>query len=125
MKIPIEQMAVLLVEDNRDDEELALWSLRKTGITAVTVARDGSAALTVLADPDLSLPDLALLDLRLPKVDGVEVLRQWREATRSKDLKVIVLTSSEDPRDKKACEAMGITAFLTKPLSEKNLLPYL
>ncbi len=118
-------MAVLLVEDNCDDEELALWSLKKAGITAVSVARDGSAALTALADPDLSLPDLVLLDLRLPKVDGVEVLRQLRAAPRSKDLKVIVLTSSEDPRDKTACEAMGIAAYLTKPLSEKILLQYL
>lgn len=125
MKTAIEQLTVLLVEDNCDDEELALWALKKTGITAVSIARDGSAALAALADQDQPVPDLILLDLRLPKVDGVEVLRQLRAAPRSKDIKVIVLTSSEDPRDKAACEAMGIAAFLTKPLSEKMLLPYL
>lgn len=122
---------VLLVEDNRDDEELALWSLGKAGLTHVTVAHDGLEALTLLlgsspsAGEEPLLPDILLLDLRLPKIDGLEVLKQLRGNERTKMLKVFALTSSEDPQDKKICSDLGVIAFFSKPLEGEKLLPYL
>ncbi len=122
---------VLLVEDNRDDEELALWSLGKAGLTHVTVARDGLEALTLLlgsspfAGGEPLLPDILLLDLRLPKIDGLEVLKQLRGNDRTKMLKVFALTSSEDPQDKKICSDLGVIAFFSKPLEGEQLLSYL
>lgn len=122
---------VLLVEDNRDDEELALWSLGKAGLTHVTVAHDGLEALTLLfgsspsAGEEPLLPDILLLDLRLPKIDGLEVLKQLRGNERTKMLKVFALTSSEDPQDKKICTDLGVSAFFSKPLQGEKLLPYL
>ncbi|TWJ18254.1 response regulator [Geobacter argillaceus] len=122
---------VLLVEDNRDDEELALWSLGKAGLTHVTVAHDGLEALTLLfgsppsAGQEPFLPDILLLDLRLPKIDGLEVLKQLRSNERTKMLKVFALSSSEDPQDKKICSDLGVIAFLSKPLEREKLLPYL
>lgn len=127
MDSPLQQMTVLLVEDNCDDEELALWALRKVGITRVTVVRDGAEALNaLLLDTATSpLPELVLLDLRLPKIDGIDVLKQLRTAERTKNLRVITLSSSEDPRDTSACRELGVVAFLSKPLNEKILLSYL
>jgi CheY-like chemotaxis protein len=122
---------VLLVEDNRDDEELALWSLGKIGVTHVAVAHDGLEALTLLfgsspsAGQEPFLPDILLLDLRRPKIDGLEVLKQLRSNERTKTLKVFALTSSEDPQDKKICSALGVIAFFSKPLEGNKLLPYL
>ncbi len=119
-------MTVLLVEDNRDDEELALWSLKKAGLTKVTVVHDGVEALTMLCGrPEISLPDILLLDLRLPKIDGLEVLRQLRGNERTKGLKVFALTSSEDPQDKKVCSELGVIAFFSKPLDGARLMKYL
>ena len=121
---------VLLVEDNSDDEELALWSLRKAGFSRVTVAHDGLEALTLLfgsspsAGQETSLPDILLLDLRLPKIDGLEVLKQLRSNERTKTLKVFALSSSEDPQDKKICTDLGVIAFFSKPLEGEKLLPY-
>jgi CheY-like chemotaxis protein len=118
---------VLLVEDNQDDEELAKWALNKAGIHQVTVVRNGAEAVKALLDEatDSILPNLVLLDLRLPKIDGIDVLYQLRAHERTRDLRVIALSSSEDPHDKAVCRELGVLAFLTKPLNEKILLSYL
>lgn len=107
---------VMLVEDNRDDEELALHALRRAGVLRVEVARDGDQALTRLLSEG-PLPGLVLLDLRLPKVDGIEVLRTVRSGERTRELTVVVLSSSEDPRDLSACEDLGVVSVVPKPLS--------
>ncbi len=77
---------VLLVEDNADDEEIAVWTLRRCGVTRITVARDGAAALAMLhgsppGEPPFA-PDLVFLDLRLPKIDGIDVLAKIRADPR-------------------------------------------
>jgi len=116
--------SVLLIEDNSDDEWFALWALKKIGITNITVARDGSEALILLHGDErqdimtMVLPAIILLDLRLPKIDGLEVLRRIRSDERTKNCKVVVLTSSEDPHDKETCAALGVSAFMSKPLNE-------
>ena len=114
---------ILLVEDNADDAELTTWALAQVGLRDVAVAWDGAQALASLqAGP---LPDLVLLDLKLPLVDGLEVLARMRSDPALKGIKVVVLTSSENPLDKAACRALGVTAYLGKPLSGKALLEHL
>lgn len=108
--------SVLLVEDNSDDEYLATRTLRKAGISAIRVARDGQEALALLLAPDLPLPDLLLLDLRLPKIDGLEVMAALRGNERTRDLPIMILSSSEDPHDREACQRLGVRRFLSKPL---------
>ena len=113
-------LRVLLVEDNADDVELTLWALGEIGLTSVEVAWDGAEALRMLqAGP---VPDLVLLDLRLPLVDGLEVLARLRSDQELKAIKVVVLTSSENPLDKAACQSLGVTAYLGKPLDGSALL---
>lgn len=77
---------ILLVEDNRDDEELTLMAFEQSGFNSrVEVVRDGAEALDYLfgtgqySDRDLrKQPSVILLDLKLPKIDGLEVLRRLR-----------------------------------------------
>lgn len=110
---------ILLVEDNGDDEFLTLRALDKAALHDVDVAHDGIEAIEMLLGEKsgaLPLPDLVILDLRLPMVDGVEVLENIRNDFRTRDLPVIILTSSEDIRDKEACFRLGIAAFISKPL---------
>jgi CheY-like chemotaxis protein len=111
---------VLLVEDNADDVELTLWALSEVGLKDVTVAWDGAQALTLLREG--LAPGLVLLDLRLPLVDGLEVLSRLRCCPEFKAIKVVVLTSSEDPLDRASCQALGVTAYLGKPLDGKALV---
>jgi two-component system response regulator len=108
--------SVLLIEDNCDDEYLALRTLRKAGIVAISVARDGREALEILLGAGQSLPGFVLLDLRLPVVDGLEVLAILRGHEQTRALRVLILSSSEDPRDRDACSRLGVVAFLGKPL---------
>src|SRR6185503_19713127 len=89
---------ILLVEDDRDDEELTLRALRKSNIrNEVIIARDGEQALEILfggngfAEHEAdSLPAVVLLDLKLPKVNGIEVLRRIRNDARTRRLPVVV-----------------------------------
>ena len=124
----MKNMTVMLVEDNKDDEELAVWVLRKIGIENITVARNGLEANTMLHGDESSgvdpvcRPDMILLDLRLPKIDGLDVLRSIRSDGRTKDIMVYALTSSDDPYDKEVCKELGVPAFFAKPLTEKAAL---
>jgi len=115
---------ILLVEDNRDDEALAVRALKKTGVpTDIIIVRDGQEALDYLfsnerlANPDHpDLPKLVLLDLKLPKIDGVTVLAKLRENLHTKYLPVVILTSSREERDLIRCYDAGANSYIRKPL---------
>jgi two-component system response regulator len=113
--------AILLVEDNLDDQALTLRALRKNNIlNAVTMAHDGAEALDYLfADGSTaaSRPGLILLDLNLPKVDGLEVLRRIRADERTKIIPVVVLTSSKEQEDVLAGYRGGANGYVRKPVN--------
>jgi len=112
--------AILLVEDNPDDEALTLRALRKNNIlNAVTVARDGAEALDYLfaEGPGGVTPSLILLDLNLPKVSGLEVLRRIRADERTRLIPVVVLTSSREQEDVIAGYRRGANSYVRKPVN--------
>ena len=97
---------ILLVEDNPNDEMLALHAFRKQKIANhVHVVRDGAEALDFIfctgayADRNVENPKVILLDLKLPLVDGIAVLRAIRSDPRTRLVPVVVLTSSAEDRD--------------------------
>lgn len=121
----MDNFAVLLIEDNPDDEFLTRWVLSKCGIGRLTVAHDGREAIHLLLGSGTvapPVPDLVILDLRLPKIGGIEVLRRIRDDARLAALPVMVLTSSEDPGDKQVCSRLGIVSFIAKPLHADDLM---
>lgn len=115
---------ILLVEDNADDEALALRALRMNHIlNEVVVARDGAEALDYLfgtgayAGRDLSLaPQLVLLDLKLPKVGGLEVLKRIRAEERTRLQPVVILTSSTEEQDLVGGYGLGANSYIRKPV---------
>ena len=108
--------SVMLVEDNIDDAFLTKRTLRKAGIDAVRVASDGQEALDMLYTSGEPLPELLILDLRLPKINGLKLFTEIRRNKRTMALPVLILTSSEDPKDRETCLKLGAIAFLSKPL---------
>ncbi len=116
--------AILLVEDNPDDELLTLRALKKQNITnEVVVARDGEEALDYLlgsgpyAGRDLSvMPQLILLDLKLPKLDGLEVLRRIRADERTRLVPVVILTTSREQQDLVQGYGLGTNSYVRKPV---------
>ena len=115
---------ILLVEDNSDDEDLTIRSLRKSNISnKIIVAHDGAEALDYLFGKgtydgrDLKeLPALVLLDLKLPKIDGLEVLRQIRQNEITRYLPVVVLTSSNEEQDIMQSYVRGVNSYVRKPV---------
>lgn len=115
---------VLLVEDNPDDEELTLLSLRKNKLPhEIVVARDGVEAVDFLfgtgryAGRDVSrMPAVILLDLKLPKMDGLGVLKRVRADERTRHVPVVVLTSSSQDSDVMACYSLGANSYVRKPV---------
>ena len=118
------QKIILLVEDNPDDELLAVRALRKNNIgNEIVIARDGVEAMDYLfgtgqySGRDLSeMPQIILLDLKLPKIDGLEVLRRIRSDDRTKLLPVAVLTSSREEKDLVDSYSLGANSYIRKPV---------
>ena len=116
---------ILLVEDNPDDEELTIRSLRKANmVNEIVVARDGREALDYMfcegqfsgRDP-LIMPAMVLLDLKLPKLSGLEVLRQIKANSRTKIVPVVVLTSSSEDEDMLNSYQSGANSYVRKPVA--------
>ncbi|MBL8950654.1 MAG: response regulator [Myxococcaceae bacterium] len=109
--------SILLVEDNPDDELLAVRAMKKNNLdTGLIVARNGEEALELLLGSAQPLPQLVLLDLNLPKVNGLEVLERLRASERTKALPVVVLTSSREDHDIIRSYALGANAYVRKPI---------
>lgn len=115
---------ILLVEDNRDDEDLALRALKTNNVGAsVVVARDGVEALDWLfcrnahaARDPLDAPAVVLLDLKLPRLDGLEVLKCIRATTVTRHVPVVVLTTSKEDSDLLASYSLGANSYIRKPV---------
>lgn len=120
----IRNKTILLVEDNPDDEELTLRALAKNRVASkVIVVRDGVEALDYLfgtgsfAGRDTSiLPELIMLDLKLPKLSGLEVLRRVREHERTRFVPVVVLTTSDEERDRLQSYIYHANSYIRKPV---------
>lgn len=118
------EIDILLVEDNKDDIELTLHSLRHERLAnRIHVARDGVEALDFLfcrgefADRSIDhQPRLVLLDLKLPKLDGLEVLKQIKEDARTRTIPVVILTSSKEERDLVSSYKLGVNSYIQKPV---------
>jgi two-component system response regulator len=117
---------ILMVEDNPDDEELIRMALDKGKITnEIVVARDGQEALDRLFGGAGSvkklrpLPTVVLLDLHLPKVDGLEVLKRIRSQEETRLLPVVILTSSDEEKDRVRGYGLGANSYVCKPVDFK------
>lgn len=120
----VENKAILLVEDNPDDQALLLRAMKKNHIAnEIVIANDGVEALDYLfargkfEGRDVNvLPELVLLDLKLPKIGGFEVLQQLRADERTKYVPVVVLTSSVEDADMIRSYDLGANSFVQKPV---------
>ena len=124
----VRERAILLVEDNPDDELLMLQALAKNGMAGeVVVARDGVEALDYLfspgrADQPDAMPRLILLDLKLPRLNGFEVLERVRADERTRLLPVVILTSSRERRDVLEGYGLGANSYVRKPVDFERFL---
>lgn len=113
---------VLVVEDNADDRELLLRQLKKAGMAEhVKFISDGKEALRFLTIPEPATIGEQLiaifLDLDLPSLTGLDLLRAVRQQDRLATTPVIVMTSSNNPRDLEECRRLDVVNYVSKPVT--------
>jgi CheY-like chemotaxis protein len=108
-----------VVDDNPDHRFLTKRALTPLRVD-VLMASGGEEALACVGAPDAGArPELVLLDVKMPGMDGFEVLRRLREERATRDLPVILFTSSENAVDVERARALGADGFVTKPLDAR------
>jgi CheY-like chemotaxis protein len=116
------QTAVLIAEDDEGHAVLIQRNLRRAGIdNPLMVFPDGKATLDYLFQRGQprrvpGTPYVLLLDIRMPNVDGIEVLRQVKSDPELKKLPVIMVTTTDDPREIDRCHELGCSTYITKPV---------
>jgi two-component system, response regulator len=119
---------ILLVEDNPSDAKLTIRALQKNHLcNSISHVSDGQEAIDFIfaqgkySDRNIeNRPKIVLLDLKMPKVDGLEVLRAIKTDERTKNIPVIVMTSSKEDIDIKLAYDYGVNSYVVKPVGFEN-----
>ena len=121
------QIEILLVEDNQDDEELAMLAFKKNNLSdKIKIVRDGDEALEYLFgsvdgnDLISNLLKFILLDLCLPRIDGFEVLKKIKSHPIAKKIPVVVFSSSNHDRDIMESYRLDVDGYIPKPMDIKQ-----
>ncbi|MCK4561021.1 MAG: response regulator [Calditrichia bacterium] len=124
------EFEIVIVEDNPNDAELMVRSLRENRLAnSLIVLEDGEQALDFIfcrgqytgRDPSGS-PKVIFLDLKLPKVDGLEVLKQVKTDDRTRKIPVIIVTSSKEDPDIATAYDLGANSYVVKPVDFDNFV---
>ena len=118
---------ILLAEDNPADVYLIREALRENGVDCtLRVASDGTDVLHIISaersHEEAQRLSLIILDLNLPRHDGIEILQRLRETPELAHVPVVILTSSDSPRDRLLANQLGATCYLRKPSSLDQFL---
>lgn len=119
---------ILLIEDNPSDAKLTIRTLQKNHLcNNITHLTDGAEALDFIfargkyAERDIgNKPRIILLDLKMPKISGMEVLQAIKSDDRTRNIPVIVMTSSKEDTDISTCYSMGANSYVVKPVGFDN-----
>lgn len=127
--MPIEALTILLAEDDEGHAHLILRNLQRSGLrNEVVHVTDGQQALDyvhrrgMFAERSTGKPILLLLDIKMPRVDGVEVLRQIKADPTTEPFPVIMLTTTDDPREVERCYELGCSIYITKPVAYESFV---
>ena len=116
------EVIILLADDDAGHMRLIEKNLGRAGLNnPIERFEDGAAILDFLFSRGARVrqadkPYLLLLDIRMPKVDGVEVLRQVKADHELRKIPVIMLTTTDDPREVERCHALGCNSYIVKPV---------
>lgn len=123
------ELAILIVEDDPGHASLIVKNLKRSGLrNKFIVLKDGEEALDFLFQkgkgPKRRKGDayLLLLDIRMPKIDGIEVLRRIKQDPELCKIPVIMLTTTDDPREIETCHKQGCNVYITKPVDSKQFV---
>ena len=120
---------ILVVEDSDEDFESVLRAARKSGLQNPLIrCSTGDEALDYLfhrghfAEHEYDAPGIILLDINLPGTDGYEVASIASEDPELKEIPIIMISTSTDPRDVEKCKLLGASCFIPKPFRMEEFL---
>ena len=123
------ELVILLAEDDEGHAYLVQQNLSEAGlVNRVVHVTDGQSALDFIHCKDSFAhrvpngPLLLLLDINMPRVDGVEVLRRLKADPGTHEIPVIMLTTTDDPREVKRCYELGCSSYVTKPVEYERFV---
>jgi len=123
------EVTILLAEDDEGHSTLITKNLKRAGIeNEMIIFKDGEETLDFLfqrGDGKVrksNHPYLLLLDIRMPKIDGIEVLKQIKEDDELKKMPVIMITTTDDPREIEKCHLLGCSNYVTKPIDYEKFV---
>lgn len=121
-------LTILIAEDDQGHADLIRRNLQRCGVTNQMIHfSNGQEILDFLFVPvdnskRSSCAYVLLLDIRMPKIDGVEVLRRIKNRDTLKSMPVIMLTTTDDPREVKRCHELGCNNYISKPIDYDNFI---
>lgn len=115
---------ILLVEDNAGDAEMTVAALSENNLANKLLhVKNGEEALDFIFGEGKYLgrqidhkPKVILLDLKMPKVNGIEVLQKIRSDERTRNIPIVVLTSSKEDPEIQKCYDLGVNSYVVKPV---------
>ncbi|OGP82215.1 MAG: hypothetical protein A2Y95_02260 [Deltaproteobacteria bacterium RBG_13_65_10] len=121
---------VLLVEDNPDHIEIITSAIKGSGfVDEIYIAQDGEEALDFIfhdgkyrIEENAPRPDVVILDVKLPKENGISVLRKLKANSDSRNIPVVILTTSSSPVDIQSSFAEGANSYVIKPFKYNELM---
>jgi two-component system response regulator len=124
METPLENIEILLIEDNNDDVQLVTMALEESNVVNKVIhLRDGADALDYIyhegeyaGQPVDDNPKVIMLDLNMPRVSGIDVLKRLKADEKTRDIPVVVFTSSDDDPNLSQCFRLGVNSYLVKPI---------
>ncbi|HOP08891.1 MAG TPA: response regulator [Candidatus Methanofastidiosa archaeon] len=123
----MDKKGVLVIEDNITDGLVIKRTLSKYIHEEISVVRDGTEALSFLSralktniDMDITLPKLITLDLNMPKMNGFEFIERFKKNEQTKEIPIIVLTSSQLPDEVKKAYYLGANSYVIKPTDHEK-----
>lgn len=118
-----EEVEIIIADDDAGHARLVEKNFARVGLhNPVRRFENGQEVLDFLfrrgtgPQRENDMAYLLLLDIRMPKVDGVEVLRQVKEDEALRKLPVIMLTTTDDPREIERCHLLGCNNYIVKPV---------
>jgi len=124
-----EEVVILIAEDDEGHAKLIIRNLKRSGIVNEIIHfKDGQEIINFLykkgKEPHRksNTPYLLLLDIRMPKIDGVSVLKQVKTDKELCKMPVIMITTTDDPKEIETCYELGCSNYITKPINYEKFV---
>ena len=119
---------ILLIEDNPHDIEMIVAAFKEHRIDVPVVSvKDGAEAMDylfgkkgIVQQGQAAYPKIILLDLKLPRVSGLEILKKIRADEKARQIPVVVLTSSNEEKDRAESYTLGVNSYIVKPVDYES-----